>query len=177
MPLAIVLFQRNVWVLITVVCKTTQGDKMASREKKTIQRYKNSVKQTVQNANSSNGKKAIWLFDELDKDGDFAFDILREDFQHKEFLDKMISYTNMTWNQILAQTHDQGKSKHHFLKESGLSRVAKERICALDLEQDTDRIFSFALQNKLRIIGLRENELFHVKWYDPKHECYPSHKK
>lgn len=80
MPLAIVLFQRNVWVLITVVCKTTQGDKMASREKKTIQRYKNSVKQTVQNANSSNGKKAIWLFDELDKDGDFAFDILREDF-------------------------------------------------------------------------------------------------
>ena len=150
---------------------------MSKREKTTRQQYKNAFKETIRNASSSNGKKAIWLFDEIDKSGHFAFDILREDFQHKEFLDKMISYTNMTWNQIVSQTHDQGKSKHHFLNEDGLSKEAKERINALELEQDTDRIFSFALQNKLRVIGLRENEKFHVKWYDPKHEFYPTNKK
>ena len=30
---------------------------------------------------------------------------------------------------------------------------------------------------KLRVIGLRENEIFHIKWYDPNHEFYPTNKK
>ena len=58
-----------------------------------------------------------------------------------------------------------------------LSKEARDRITALVLEEDTDRIFSFAFQNRLRIIGLRENEKFHVKWYDPGHRFCISKKK
>ena len=118
----------------------------------------------------------IWLFDLLDRSGPFAFDTSRPDFQHKEFLDKMIAYSNMTWAEIKQQTHDKGKSKHHMLDESGFSPAAWERVKAKHLEEETDAIFSFALQNLLRIIGIRRNAEFHVVWYDPKHQFYPSKK-
>ena len=150
---------------------------MAKRDKQTKKQTGFALKSTVRSQYSSNGEKVVWMFDEIDKDGEFAFDILRGDFQHKEFLDKMISCSSMTWNEVASQTHDEGKSKHHLLDYESLSKKAKDRIVALHLEQDTDRIFSFALQNKLRVIGLRENERFHVKWYDPEHEFCPSQKK
>lgn len=41
------------------------------------------------------------------------------------------------------------------------------------MEDLTDSIFSFALMNKLRIIGIRQGDYFYVLWYDPKHEVYP----
>lgn len=47
----------------------------------------------------------------------------------------------------------------------------------MKLDEYSDSIFSFALQNKLRIIGLRINEIFHILWYDPNHEVYPVNKK
>lgn len=37
-------------------------------------------------------------------------------------------------------------------------------------------IFSFALQNRLRIVGIRENEYVHVLWRDPDNEICPSKK-
>ena len=77
--------------------------------------------------------------------------------------------------EVRRQTHDGGKSKHHYLTEvETFSKVAQERIKELKIEGDTDRMYSFSLGNKLRIIGLREREKFHVLWYDARHVVYPS---
>ena len=43
-------------------------------------------------------------------------------------------------------------------------------------DDNADALFSFALTNKLRIIGLRVDDDFHVLWYDPQHGVYPSQK-
>jgi len=126
--------------------------------------------------NSNISDTPIWRFDKLDRDGQFAFDLSRYDFKHQEVLTKLIEYGNLTWGVIFAQTHDKCKSKHHYLDCSGLSSEAKKRIRAKHLEQDTDRLFSFALQNTLRIIGIRDGAEFHIVWYDPNHEFYPSEK-
>lgn len=128
---------------------------------------------------SSDGEKTVWYFDNLDKAGHFAFDLSRHDFNHREVLEKIIAYSNMTWTEVKRQTHDDGKSKHHLLDLSTLSKEAIERIEAkhFDLEEYSDSIFSFALQNKLRIIGIRKNEKFYAVWFDPNHEFCPSHKK
>ena len=135
-------------------------------------------KTTVMTVDSSENSKVIWLFDRIDRAGPFAFDTNRPDFQHKEFLDKMISYSSMTWREVRMQTHDGGRSKHHFLSDTDrFSREARERIAEMNLGEETDRIFSFALQNRLRIVGLRERELFHVLWYDPEHRVYPSERR
>lgn len=136
------------------------------------------IKRTVQEPQHSTvGEKVIWRFDMIDRVGKFAFDLRRNDFMHYEVMEKMIAYSNMTWQEIGRQTHDQGKSKHHFLPIESLSKEAIDRFEAMQLEEYSDSIFSFSLQNKLRIVGIRENEHFHVLWYDPEHEVCPSKKK
>ena len=114
------------------------------------------------------------MFDKIDRSGNYAFDVNREDFDHKEVLWKMVDYSSMTWGEVKRQTHDDGKSKHHFLTPGSLSIGAVERLKAKDLEEFSDYIFSFALQNKIRIVGIRNGEKFHVLWYDPNHEICPS---
>lgn len=70
----------------------------------------------------------IWIFDNVDKDGEFNFDPNRTDFDCKNFLNKLLSFSNMTWSEIKRQTHDDGKSKHHLLAKQSLSKKAIDRI-------------------------------------------------
>ena len=149
------------------------ANKTTKREKTTVG-SKRTVKVT---GFSTDGKKVIWLFDMIDRAGRFAFDLNRPDFLYREVLEKVIDYGNMTWAEVKRQTHDEGKSKHHQLSLDMLSKDALDRFNARHLEEYGDSIFSFALQNKLRIVGIRENEYFHVLWYDPKHEICPSKKR
>ncbi len=121
--------------------------------------------------------KIVWCFDRIARSGVFAFDTARDDFNFKEIVNKMISYNSMTWGELKRQTHDRGKSKHHFLDPSSFSDEAKEQIARNRLEDEVDDIFSFALQNTLRVIGLRKGQMFHVVWYDPYHQFAPSTKR
>ena len=123
---------------------------------------------------STSQLNVVWRFDKLDRSGHFAFDITRDDFQHREVLDKIISYSSMTWSDIQSQTHDRGKSKHHFLSLDSLSSEAVSRITAKKFDDKTEQLFSFALQNKLRVIGFRDGQYFYAVWYDPNHEFCPS---
>lgn len=128
-------------------------------------------------SNSSIHKTPIWRFDKLDKDGKFRFDLSRSEINWKEILQKLIDYGNMEWAQIDNQTHDKtNKTKHHFLDYKGMSKDAKDRIEKLHLQENTDIIYSLALKNKLRLIGLREHGEFHIIWIDPNHEFYPCSK-
>ena len=40
----------------------------------------------------------------------------------------------------------------------------------------TDDIFSFALNNTVRMIGLKQGEKFYPVWYDDSHKFYPPKK-
>lgn len=136
----------------------------------------NPLKITTQKL-SYNNLKPKWAFDLVDSDGKFAFDISRKEFNKALFLEKLISYSTMTWDEIMKQTHDDNKSKNHFLKYDGLSKEVKKRIDKKKLNERTDIIFSLALNNKTRIVGIKENDVFHIIWYDAYHEIYPSKKK
>lgn len=128
-------------------------------------------------SNNSDTLKIIWVFDKPDKNGEFAFDLnkIESDNNLKKIIEKMMMYSTMTWADIKKQTHDSsGKSKHHFLDMDGMSSSARKRIEVMQCEDYSDSIFSFALENKLRIIGIRDNNLFHVIWYDPQHNFYPT---
>ena len=128
--------------------------------------------------------RPVWMFTKIDRAGDFAFDVLRPDFRHAEFMAKMIDYSNMTWAQIKHQTHDDGRSKHHAISFDSLSKAAQDRFVAKKLDEDaqsldddSDVLFSFAFTNMLRIIGLRKGEKFYVLWYDSEHKVCSSYKK
>ena len=146
---------------------------MAKRTKRNIEAI--GAKRTEKEKGySSDGEKVVFRFDKIDRTGKFAFDIGRKDFSHKLVLDKIISYSSMTWTEIKRQTHDGGKSKNHMLDPDSISAEVMERIKERGLEEYSDAIFSFALQNKIRIVGYRENQFFYVLWYDPNHEICPS---
>lgn len=138
---------------------------------------RNKKQVAIVRSRSTISERPIWRFNLLDRDGEFAFDLSRRDFQYKEVLQKLMDYGNMTWGEIDRQQHDRGKSKHHYLSFDALSEGAKERIKARHFDEDTDAIYSFAFQNLLRIIGIRQGAEFYVVWYDPNHEFCPSTKK
>lgn len=127
-----------------------------------------------------NDKRPIWTFDKLDLSDSFSFTAhkLKTDNNFETVFTKMLEYSQMTWAEIARQTHDNGSSKHHYLSdESKFSKEAFESINGLGLSEQSDQIYSFALTNKLRIIGIRNNEYFQVVWYDPDHRFYPAKKK
>lgn len=128
----------------------------------------------IDNRKSYDTHKPIWMFDMIDRDGEYAFDIGRQDFNAKEVLNKIISYSTMTWAEINRQTHDNGKSKHHYLDCNRLSDIAKERLKRRCLDEHSDALYSFAFQNKMRVVGIKEQDKFHVLWYDPQHGVYPT---
>lgn len=134
---------------------------MSKSVKRTVRNNpKNDSKNVILDKLSTDNDKSIWLFDMLDKSGIFAFNIHRDDFNSTDILEKIILYSNLSWAEIKRQTHDDGKSKHHFLDTDVMSDEAIKRISALKFEDRTDQIFSFALTNKIRIIGLRDKEFF-----------------
>jgi hypothetical protein len=118
----------------------------------------------------------IWVFRDADTTGHFRFDVDREDFNAALMFSKLLEYSRRTWNDVLKETHDsQGKSRNHTLDFRKLSAEARRSIRDKGLnDTDADRLFSLSLLNKIRVIGLRENELFRVYWYDPNHEFCPS---
>lgn len=135
-------------------------------------------KKTIQNKCSTELCKQIWIFDLVDKDGEFAFDLNSPSFNHKLVLDKLFTFSQCTWSEIRCQTHDRdNKTCHHFLEYDKLSSIAKDRITKLCLEDETDAIYSMRLNNMIRIIGIRKGDKFIVKWYDANYKFCPSTKK
>ena len=115
----------------------------------------------------------IWSFQKIDRDGPFRFSENADGFDSEKIIRKLIDYSFLTWSQIKEQTHDRGKNKNHFLDPKGFSKEAKERIKAKGLETESDQLFSLAIENRARIIGIVHKNVFHIVWYDPYHKLYP----
>ena len=136
------------------------------------------VKSITKPVDPTNSMCPVWGFEMIDRDGKFAFDLTRNDLNPKFLLDKLIGYSSMTWQEITRHTHDGGKSKHHRLEDlDRLSKAARERIERKNLSLELDALFSFALDNVKRLIGIRQGAVFQVIWYDANHEFAPSEKK
>lgn len=122
---------------------------------------------------SADKQTLVWSFDKVDRNDHFRFCCDREDMIHNQLLEYIMQYSGRTWASIKLDTHDKSnRSKHHFLNYDELSRTAKDRVAAMHIEEDD--IYSLALTNKLRIIGIRDGRVFRAIWYDPEHEFCPS---
>lgn len=157
----------NRWVNIMGVSKKKKEVRKDSKKQKYIRA--NEQKETTDN------QCPIWIFSDIDRDGKFAFDVNRSDFEHRIILEKIIEYATMTWNQLKQQTHDESRNKNHFLTvdRDTLTDEALKRVKKKIPDEDDPRlefIFSFALTNLIRVIGIRSGAYFYVMWYDPRHE-------
>lgn len=140
-------------------------EKRASKRKETINKKQDSDDNSV----------ILWSFDKIDRNGAFAFDVSRKDFDSEDFLMKMLCFSSMKWKDLFPS--DVRKSRHHPLSAGSLSKEAQERINFMKLQEETDSIYSLALNGETRLIGVRNGKVFQVIWYDSKHEFAPSTKK
>ena len=99
----------------------------------------------------------------------------RKDFDLEDFLQKLLEFSTMTWQELFPK--DDKKSRHHPLSPESFSKQATERINFMKLEEETDSIYSLALNGQTRLIGIRKGTIFQVIWYDAEHKFAPSNLK
>ncbi len=79
-----------------------------------------------------------------------------------------------TWREIDAQTSG-GHRKHHSQPLDSIARDAQRDAQRARLDETFgDTVFRFRLGSTQRLWGFRQEQVFYVVWWDPKHKVYPS---
>ncbi|MEV5955071.1 hypothetical protein AB0M11_15095 [Streptomyces sp. NPDC051987] len=86
-----------------------------------------------------------------------------------DVLRKLADFETMTLNDLRTQP---GRFTEYELP-SGLCKEALARLSALGHDGMT-RIQRFRFTGTQRLYGFLDGNVFHVLWWDPKHEVYPS---
>ena len=105
-----------------------------------------------------------WRFSSIDKEGEFAWPDIPATVNeiHKTLYD----YDSMTWSEV--------KSKQcHSISTQNLSDSAKKRLETIG-KADAEKLFSFRVNAKARIIAIRDNNVAKLLWWDPEHQVCPS---
>ncbi|MBF0095762.1 MAG: hypothetical protein HQM04_01675 [Magnetococcales bacterium] len=106
----------------------------------------------------------------MDMDGPFGWDGLYNTVHPLLYaLEKLKHFESMAWSEIVGD-------RHHSINIDALSSDAKRRLSERKLD-DIDSVFSFALQGKERVIGIRDRDICELLWWDPAHQVCPSLKK
>ena len=127
-------------------------------------------KNVIKSNGSSDGEVVAWRFNKIDRNGQFAFDVNRSDFDKTLMFNKILELSSMTWAELRRATHDNGKSKHHGISYHAMSQAARDRFDWLELMEDEDTLYSISVNNIVRIIGFKKDNYFDVLWFDPRHE-------
>jgi hypothetical protein len=85
---------------------------------------------------------------------------------------KLSEWASLTWAEIDTHSSDTGHKMHHNMSCDDICEEAQDRM--LEIERFFDVLFRFRAGNLERVWGYRIAEVFHVLWYDPTHEIYPT---
>jgi hypothetical protein len=88
---------------------------------------------------------------------------------------KLLEWAKLTWAEIdsLVTGNDGKRHKmHHSMPVEAILEEAQYRL--IELEKLEETMFRFRLGNLPRLWGFRRAAEFHVLWFDPNHEIYPT---
>lgn len=112
----------------------------------------------------------VWRLNHMDWDGPWCPSGCK-DAGVRGIMEKLANLESMSWTEIQSGTGS------HLVGVDGIIKQARERIFALNKQQWADNLFSIRLSNKERLWGFLRLGIFHVFWWDPEHQVYPSKKK
>jgi hypothetical protein len=81
-------------------------------------------------------------------------------------------WSNLTWAEVDGFASDTGHRMHHNMDYDAICDEAQERM--IEIERFHDVLFRFRAGNLERVWGYRIVNIFHVLWYDPTHQIYPT---
>lgn len=88
---------------------------------------------------------------------------------------KLLEWAKLTWAEIDSQTTGANGKRHKMHHSMPVDAILDEAQLRLyELEKLEESIFRFRLGNLPRLWGFRRVADFHVLWFDPKHEIYPT---
>jgi len=89
-----------------------------------------------------------------------------------EIRKKLTEFEKLTWNEILVAN----QHKNHTVRRDKLSKDARDRLTALQLDDQEDFV-SLRLTGVERVWGIRIEGAMTLIWWDPNHLVCPSLKK
>lgn len=117
-------------------------------------------------------KRICWRFRHVDHDGPWGLENV--DGQTLRWLcERLAQFESMTVNEIFNNGDEPGKDYdvHRIPNRTALDRLEEMGL------GDMTKIWRLRLQGKLRLYGFLLDNVFHVVWWDPKHEIWESKKK
>ncbi|WP_404955196.1 hypothetical protein [Streptomyces sp. 147326] len=120
---------------------------------------------------STSNERLTWRFAHVDHDGPWGFDQIPPQTLG-EILRKLRDCESLTLNELRRSTD---LFKEYELP-SGLCKEALDRLSAMGREL-MPSIHRLRFQGKQRLYGFLDGNTFHVVWWDPEHQVYPSAKR
>jgi hypothetical protein len=118
---------------------------------------------------NSDQEKPSWQIRILDFEGPWGWDLLDANML-KYIHRKLAQFETMTWAEI-----NKPNTGCHSIKVKDICVEAQKRLAEIKIIDE--ELFSLRLSGKERLWGIRENHIFKILWWDPKHEVYPVDKK
>lgn len=117
----------------------------------------------------------IFRFDKVDLDSDCPWSMAHmSETDHEELLKKLKEYERETVGQLIAPSFSNFTVYYDFSKCPNGKAVTRLESQYPDSD---DSIARFSLTGTKRLYGFLEGNQFHIVWWDPKHEIWPSRKK
>lgn len=117
---------------------------------------------------SSQGLTPTWVFRIIDFDSPWCPKQLDQPTLLM-IINKLGDFETMTWGDI------EGPNNHSVEKYK-LIKDAQQRLESIN-QDDVDELFSFRLNGRNRVWGIRDGQVFKLLWWDPEHQVCPSPKK
>ncbi|MBR8638644.1 hypothetical protein KEF29_03355 [Streptomyces tuirus] len=123
-------------------------------------------------SSSSSEERICWRFTHLDREGPWGLAPLDHE-RVQALIADMVKFENQTINELFHQGEWPGKC--HDVAELPNKR-ALERLTAIGLP-DMTKIWKLRIGGPGRLWGFLVGNVFHIIWWDPGHEVWPSKKK
>lgn len=109
-----------------------------------------------------------WQFALMAMHGPFSFAGLSTE-EWGGLLERMKEWERMTWDELAGR-------RDYAIEVASLSPEAQRRLQEIGMD-DIDEVFSLHLDGRRRLIGIRDERVFRLLWWDPEHKACPSMKK
>lgn len=114
-------------------------------------------------------RRPCWRIQYVDKGGPFAWTKI-EPGDLLTVLGALANYETMNWTDIEA------RKSCHKMPTASVSKEARQRLDEIELD-DVEDLYQLQVNNRFRVFGMRDRNIFYVLWWDPEHQVYPTQKR
>ena len=118
---------------------------------------------------------AVISYENPDVEGSWSWGVQRQWCEQEWATDispKLEQWSKLKWSEIDSHSSDTGHKMHHNMSCEDICEEAQDRM--IKIERFYEVLFRFRTSNLGRVWGYRVVNKFHVLWYDPTHQIYPT---